>query len=261
MDDTQHFNQRGRIQADIDSKSKSYADKYKIYNYETRGYHIRNKLALEWLGNAPLNILEAGCGPAILSLDLLQRGHQPFGIDLSEMALRAGRERIACQVNTFTVGDLVHLPYGAASFDAVVCLGVLEYVIPIKAALIEFSRIIRPGGSLVFSLPNRQSFYRKWERHVYGPLSSLFHSVYNHKKLRSYIRQEYAITDIGPLLEKAGLTLEKMHIFSLAIIFQPVNRLIPGPALRISDWAETHLQSFFARRLSGIEILVRAMRT
>lgn len=261
MDDSRHIDQLQLIQADINAKSKVYAEKYGVYNYKTRSYHIRKNLALNWLGEAPLKILEAGCGPAILSLDLFQRGHQPFGIDLAEMAVREGRQRLAGQVDTFATGDLVHLPYKTACFDAVVCLGVLEYVLPIQAALCEFQRVIRPGGKLVFSLPNRQSLYRNWERYVYLPFSSLLHSVARHKKPRAYTRLEFAITEVVPLLEQAGFTLEKMQVFSLNLIVQPLSKLIPGPALKISDWAEAHLKSSTSRRLTGTEILISADRT
>lgn len=49
--------------------------------------------------------------------------------------------------------DAAKLPLLDASIDTVVCLEVLEHVREPQAALAEFSRVLKPGGVMVFSMP------------------------------------------------------------------------------------------------------------
>jgi SAM-dependent methyltransferase len=49
--------------------------------------------------------------------------------------------------------DVERLPIAPAVFDVVVCLEVLEYVDDPAAALCEMRRVLRPGGTLVLSMP------------------------------------------------------------------------------------------------------------
>lgn len=49
--------------------------------------------------------------------------------------------------------DATGLPFQSSLFDAVVCLEVLEYVWQPQAALIEISRVLKPGGVLLLSTP------------------------------------------------------------------------------------------------------------
>ncbi len=49
--------------------------------------------------------------------------------------------------------DVTALSFGDACFDGVITLDVLEHVPDFAAALREFSRILRPGGTLVLTVP------------------------------------------------------------------------------------------------------------
>lgn len=52
-------------------------------------------------------------------------------------------------------GDLRHLPFGDATFDAVTLVNCLYFVSDPQAAIGEGWRILRPGGTLLASAPNR----------------------------------------------------------------------------------------------------------
>jgi SAM-dependent methyltransferase len=49
--------------------------------------------------------------------------------------------------------DVTALSYPDASFDVLICLEVLEHVPNYQAAIAEFSRVLRPGGYLLLSVP------------------------------------------------------------------------------------------------------------
>jgi SAM-dependent methyltransferase len=52
------------------------------------------------------------------------------------------------------------LPYESRLFDGVYSSSVLEYVPDLTAALEELNRVVRPGGHLVFNMPNARSIFR-----------------------------------------------------------------------------------------------------
>jgi SAM-dependent methyltransferase len=51
------------------------------------------------------------------------------------------------------IGDIAALPLAAESFDAVMCIEVLEHVPAPVAALQELVRLLRPGGALIVTAP------------------------------------------------------------------------------------------------------------
>lgn len=95
--------------------------------------------ALQWAENQEygrsLRILDAGCGPGVVSLALARAGHTVFGCDLSEQMVQYAREQAAAEPQevrdrlNFVTSDLetVQEKIGNQKFDLVICLDVLIY--------------------------------------------------------------------------------------------------------------------------------------
>ncbi|WP_248964323.1 class I SAM-dependent methyltransferase [Sphaerisporangium perillae] len=108
----------------------------------------------------PMAVLDLGCGEGDLSLLLAERGDQVTGIDPSAPAIANARRRagrlpadVAARVD-FTVGDahgLDGLPEGA--FDATVAGEILDRVADPVQVLETLRRTLRPGATLVFTVP------------------------------------------------------------------------------------------------------------
>jgi ubiquinone/menaquinone biosynthesis C-methylase UbiE len=98
-------------------------------------------------------ILEVGCGlgddAAALS-KLVAPGGSVIGIDGSQAMIDAARARHGkAEGLSFEVADAAHLPFEAASFDAVRVDRVLQHIADPAPAVAEMVRVLRPGGVLV----------------------------------------------------------------------------------------------------------------
>lgn len=100
----------------------------------------------------PAVILDAGCGTGDIAAKLMECGHEVWGVDISEPMIRHARNR--CGSDRFRVGDLEHIPFRDNMFDAVVCLGVIEYLESDEQALREIQRVLKPGGTALIATPS-----------------------------------------------------------------------------------------------------------
>lgn len=114
---------------------------------------------IDWQG---CKVLDLGCAGGFMAEALDARGAHVTGIDPAADAIdaarthaRAGGLRIGYDVG---VGEA--LPYETASFDAVVCVDVLEHVADLNMVLSEVARTLRPGGLFMFDTINRNALAR-----------------------------------------------------------------------------------------------------
>lgn len=109
-----------------------------------------------------LHVLDVGCGPGQTLDGFSRRQLHVHGIDVSpEMIAAASRRH---PEDRYHVGDATALPWADASMDVTLCLGVLEYVPEPQQVLVELCRVLRPGGRLIVSFPNRMSAFRRLSR-------------------------------------------------------------------------------------------------
>jgi SAM-dependent methyltransferase len=52
------------------------------------------------------------------------------------------------------VADLAQLPFADAAFNVILCYNVIEHLAQPERTLREFSRLLAPGGALIFKTPN-----------------------------------------------------------------------------------------------------------
>lgn len=102
---------------------------------------------------AGLDLLDVGCGPGTITLDLaeLVAPGQVLGIDASaEVVAQADELRRSRGVPnaSFRVDDVYGLDVGDASVDVVHAHQVLQHLTDPVAALTEMRRVLRPGGVL-----------------------------------------------------------------------------------------------------------------
>jgi 2-polyprenyl-6-hydroxyphenyl methylase/3-demethylubiquinone-9 3-methyltransferase len=88
---------------------------------------------------------------------MTERGAQVTGIDPAREAISAARrhaDATGLKIG-YDVGVGEDLPYNDQSFDAVVCVDVLEHVRDLDQVIREVARVLRPGGHFLFDTINR----------------------------------------------------------------------------------------------------------
>lgn len=111
----------------------------------------------EKLGRGTHRVLDLGAGGGLLAETIDGAGFSTVALDPSLLSLQAGRDHGASAGSTVSYigGTGERLPFADASFDAVVCMEVLEHVDDAGAVVAEAGRVLRPGGVFVYAGPNR----------------------------------------------------------------------------------------------------------
>ena len=110
-----------------------------------------------------LSVLDVGCGGGILSEEFAKIGCRVTGIDPSAPSLdtartHAVREGLAIEYRQAS-GESI--PFGAGTFDVVVCCDVLEHVNDLEKTILEVARVLKPGGMFCYDTINRTEESRK----------------------------------------------------------------------------------------------------
>src|SRR5262245_12515266 len=105
--------------------------------------------------------LDAGCGTGFQTAIVADLGYRAHGLDVSAGSLAVARTRLPAA--GLVRGDLLALPYGDATFDAVVCAGsTLDFVEDPERGISELARVMRPGATLFLEVERRLSLDLGW---------------------------------------------------------------------------------------------------
>lgn len=125
---------------------------------------IRDRLVqhfgLDGRGLRPLSglrVLDIGCGGGLISEPLARMGAKVTGIEPKEANLRAAilhAEPQGLDID-YRAATVEELAAAGETFDAVVCLEVVEHVPDVPAFVASCAALVRPGGMLVLSTLNR----------------------------------------------------------------------------------------------------------
>lgn len=159
---------------------------------------------IDWQGKS---VLDLGCAGGFMAEALDDRGARVTGIDPAGDAIAAARAHAADRQIEYHVGVGEALPYPDASFDAAVCVDVLEHVRDLGQVVCEIARVLKPGGTFCYDTINR------------NPLASLTVVTIAEDVLRLLPRGTHdpkMFIKPGELLEefdKAGLVANEMTGF------------------------------------------------
>jgi 2-polyprenyl-3-methyl-5-hydroxy-6-metoxy-1,4-benzoquinol methylase len=120
--------------------------------------YLRKETILQFISQEK-DILDVGCGWAVLSAYLANKGYKVSAIDNSQEILNFAWETISrykAPVNIKLCGA-EKLDFSDASFDLVIYEEMLEHLKQPLLALQEGRRVLRANGKIILSVPNLKS--------------------------------------------------------------------------------------------------------
>jgi ubiquinone/menaquinone biosynthesis C-methylase UbiE len=159
-------------------------------------------------------ILDAGCGSGRNMVDFAQFG-TVTGVEIADVSIERARRR---DVGEVVQCSITSMPLPDDHFDVAVCLDVIEHIEDEQGALHELYRVIRPGGSLVITVPAYQWLWSE-------------HDVINHHQ-RRYTRASLSAAAAQAGFKTARTTYFNTLLLPIAIVWRRLARRshVEGPA-------------------------------
>jgi trans-aconitate methyltransferase len=142
----------------LDEQKHFYDERWKNYGFVNQAKLERCTAILSAMAGLKLNqpeIIELGCGSGWLT-GILGAFGPATGVELSELAVAQAAER--CPSARFLQADLARWEYPRERFDLVVSHEVLEHVEDQPRHLEVAHGLLRQGGCLILTTPNKPIF-------------------------------------------------------------------------------------------------------
>jgi 2-polyprenyl-3-methyl-5-hydroxy-6-metoxy-1,4-benzoquinol methylase len=141
-------------------------------------------------------ILDIGCGDGYYDMLITLPGASVVGIDINKKPLKKAQRLYTGEQFEFLYMNAEELEFSDASFDKVVSFCVIEHLNQDDRAMQHISRVLKPGGSFVFSADSLSNHGITAEERK------------NHK-LRYAVNTFYTIEYLNEKLARAGFTIEE----------------------------------------------------
>lgn len=159
-------------------------------------------------------VLDAGCGPGVYAEMLIDNGAHVVAFDNSENMVRLAKQRLGekAQVWRADLGKPLNF-LESESFDVVLSALAMDYVSNWRSVLVEFHRVLRRGGNLVFSVEHPSSTF---VRHVYRGEGNYFETEKVNVEFTGFdepVRVVYFRRPLGTMINtlvEAGFCLDQV---------------------------------------------------
>ena len=172
----------------------------------------------EGLPAVPRVVVDVGANDGYATAVIgIGRASRVFGIDISRQLLRRFRERLPAQTAVEAPGGT--LPLKDGSVDFLFCTETLEHLPDPAAALVDFARVLAPGGVLMVQSPNAHrlrnlnllhlaiGWLGLWNDRVLQKKTVHENSWYN----GTTWHRDFSVRDYREMARRAGLTIRSLH--------------------------------------------------
>ena len=168
------------------------------------------------------HVLDACCGTGDLAVAAWNAGAgHVVGLDFSERMLDRARRK-APELE-WVQGDVLALPFEAASFDAAVVGFGVRNVEDLEAAVRELRRVLRPGGRLgILEITTPRGplklFYKLWFDRIVPLLGRVLPGGKAYTYLPASVRRFPGAEDLVTLIDECGFEGTQFRLFGGSIV-------------------------------------------
>jgi SAM-dependent methyltransferase len=204
----------------VSDKSRQWDDVWEAHKYESdymlRWYSYLNRVAEG--SQDKKKVLEIGCGSGGGVALFADYGHSAFGVDISPVAIE--RSRKIYKNVTFICEDLFNLKFEKESFDIIFNSGLIEHFpYPKNIETIKImSKLLRPGGALIISVPNRLCLWYRLGKKILEILNRWpygYEDSYSPALFKKYLNE---VTELS-LMRIFGLQIMPMFALPNFVLF------------------------------------------
>ena len=154
-------------------------------------------------------VLEIGCGPGVTTLALARLGCLVYAVDTVETMVESMRQTVDDASLGHRVrgclGDIHRAPFSDNCFDAVVVVGVLEWLNTWDQPFREIARVMRPFGSFIGIANNAWALHRVLDPRLSPLLQPVKRIVRTLGNSSSLVEHFHSAREVQVELNKAGL--------------------------------------------------------
>ena len=272
--------QKARVTTYFDESKGWQGDLYTSEDsYFSRVINRRKEYALEMIRALPDlqkgKVLDVGCGSGVYLKEFFSMGFDCYGLDISQEMVEACGRLLGAEEHSDRIhlsrGEVEKLPFPDATFDLVICIGVLGYLLRDEKALAELKRVVKPGGYLLVNLTNMYSLSDAdyvWRKRLtralgLGAKNGDDHPPYAMPNAwmlanRKFHFKSYNLWQYEPMIEAPNYRkidamtygfefrllrrvpfLPESLLFRLELFLEETFRLLPIPVLSYTGWVYT----------------------
>ncbi|HLC49521.1 MAG TPA: class I SAM-dependent methyltransferase [Candidatus Andersenbacteria bacterium] len=168
-----------------------------------------------------LQLLDIGCGSGMITKEIANKGFQVKGIDFSKTAVEKAR---AAGVPAEVVDLDDGIPDGDNTYDVVLAGDIIEHVFDPMSVIREASRVVKPGGYFLVTIPNDVSVMVRIKTLLgisYQEVMYRRSGIYKHHTF-------FTLELLRYMLRKAGFSIvKKTHITNIGRLAQLQSPVTP----------------------------------
>ena len=129
-------------------------------------------------------ILDVGCGRAIDSARLWEKGARVVGLEPSQVMIGRAKKHLGKSNARVAIAQGIgeNLPFKSRSFDKVMCKGALDHFLSPSKTIEEIARVLKPEGQMIISIANFNSLGFRLGKKLYPITKFLSPSLAKERK-------------------------------------------------------------------------------
>jgi 2-polyprenyl-3-methyl-5-hydroxy-6-metoxy-1,4-benzoquinol methylase len=146
------------------------------------------------------SVLDIACGVGYAGPMFIHSGAVSYyGVDINEKLVGYAKDNFASELIGYSVGDICTFKINK-QFDLISCFETIEHVKDYSAAIKNLHSLLKPGGLLLISSPNR-------------PVTSPNCNILNDKPSNKFHVQEFIPEELLALLNESGFSSDKNNLY------------------------------------------------